>query len=90
MPTRVWLISCRMQKVIFKSATMCLTESMLRLRFFLLLLPVLLLQTGCSSTQNQTATTPSNLDANGEAISSVPWNKPESWESQGQLGAMTH
>jgi len=69
---------------------MCLTKSMIRLRLLLFLLPVLLLQTGCASTESQAANAPSNLDANGQPISSVPWNKPESWESQGQLGAMSH
>jgi len=58
---------------------------MLRLRSILLLIPLALL--GCSSS----ATTPTsqNLDANGQPVSSVPWNKPESWETTGQLGGMT-
>ena len=30
-----------------------------------------------------------DLDANGQPVSSVPWNKPESWETNGQLGGMT-
>jgi len=65
---------------------------MIRLRLILFLLPVLLLQTGCSSSDpaSAAATAPSNLDANGQPVSSVPWNKPESWETQGQLGAMSH
>jgi hypothetical protein len=29
-----------------------------------------------------------NVDANGQAVSSVPWNKPESWETDGQLSGM--
>ena len=69
---------------------MCLTKAMTRLRLLFLLLPVLLLQTGCSSSQSAAATTPSNLDAEGQPVSSVPWNKPESWETQGQLGALAH
>jgi hypothetical protein len=60
---------------------------MIRLRLILLLLPLALLQAGCSSS----ATTPSttDVDANGQPVSSVPWNKPESWETTGQLGGMT-
>ncbi len=60
---------------------------MTRLRLLLLLLPAVLLQVGCSGS----GTTPSanNVDANGQPVSSVPWNKPESWETTGQLGGMT-
>jgi outer membrane biogenesis lipoprotein LolB len=56
-------------------------------RFALFLLPLALLTAGCSTDSAQSA---QNVDANGDAVSSVPWNKPESWESQGQLGAMQH
>ena len=61
---------------------------MTRLRSILLLVSLVLLQAGCSSS----ATTPAanNIDANGQPVSSVPWNKPESWETTGQLGGMTH
>ena len=61
---------------------------MTRLRSILLLLPLVLFQVGCSGS----ATTPAanNIDANGQPVSSVPWNKPESWETTGQLGGMTH
>ena len=60
---------------------------MTRLRLILLLLPLVLFQAGCSGS----ATTPdaNNVDANGQPVSSVPWNKPESWETTGQLGGMT-
>jgi PBP1b-binding outer membrane lipoprotein LpoB len=59
---------------------------MTRLRSILLLLPMVLLLAGCSGS----ATTPSanNVDANGQPVSAVPWNKPESWETTGQLGGM--
>ena len=59
---------------------------MQRLRLILLLFPLVLLA-GCSGD----STTPSanNLDANGQPVSAVPWNKPESWETNGQLGGMT-
>jgi hypothetical protein len=45
------------------------------------------MQVACSGP----ATTPAaeNVDSNGQAVSAVPWNKPESWESNGQLGAMS-
>ena len=57
---------------------------MTRLRSILLLLPLVLLQAGCSDS----TTTPAanNVDANGQPVSAVPWNKPESWETTGQLG----
>jgi len=54
------------------------------LRCLLLLLPVAFFQVGCSSAD--TSTSSGNVDANGNTVSSVPWNKPESWETQGQLG----
>ena len=58
---------------------------MTRFRFILLLLPVVFLA-GCSSA----APTPSanNVDSSGQTVSSVPWNKPEAWETQGQLGGL--
>jgi hypothetical protein len=60
---------------------------MTRLRSILLLVPLVLLQAGCSDS----ATTPAaqNVDANGQSVSAVPWNRPESWETTGQLGGMT-
>jgi hypothetical protein len=59
---------------------------MSRLRLLLLLLPVVLLQTGCAD--SNTSPTAGNVDSSGQSVSSVPWNKPESWESGGQLGGM--
>jgi hypothetical protein len=53
----------------------------------LLLLPVVLSLAGCSN--NSTSPSAGNVDANGQAVSSVPWNKPEQWETTGQLGGMT-
>jgi hypothetical protein len=58
---------------------------MLRLRTLLLLLPLALFQVGCSATTPSTT----DVDANGQPVSSVPWNKPETWETSGQLGGMT-
>ena len=63
---------------------MCLIKRMFYLRPFLLLLALAALSlTGCSS--NDTSPT-GNVDANGQPVSSVPWNRPESWETTGQLG----
>ncbi len=76
-----------MQKAIFKSATMCLTSRMRRMRLLLLLVPVAFLQVGCSNAD--TSPSAGNVDANGQTVSSVPWNKPESWETDGQLGGLT-
>jgi hypothetical protein len=61
---------------------------MIRLRFALLCLPVLFLQVGCSSSSESTAA--ENVDANGQTVSTVPWNKPESWETTGELGNLSH
>ena len=70
---------------------MCLTSAMIRfaprLRLVLLLLPVVLLQTGCANTD--TSPSSGNVDSSGQPVSSVPWNKPEQWETTGQLGGMT-
>ena len=63
---------------------MCFTKHMIRLRTLLLLLPVALFQVGCSSAD--TSPSAGNVDASGNTISSVPWNRPESWETSGQLG----
>ena len=60
---------------------------MIRVRSILLFIPLTLLLAGCSGS----ATTPTNqnVDANGQPVSAVPWNKPESWETTGQLGGMS-
>ena len=58
---------------------------MIRLRLLVLLLPVIL--AGCSSATP--APSADNVDANGNTVSSVPWNKPESWETEGQLGGVS-
>lgn len=76
-----------MPNLIFKLAIMCLTSRMKRLCLILFLLPVVLLQTGCSSTD--TSPSAGNVDSSGQPVSSVPWNKPESWETTGQLGGLT-
>jgi outer membrane biogenesis lipoprotein LolB len=60
---------------------------MFRLRLLFLLISVALFQAGCSSTP-PSAPAADNVDANGNAQSSVPWNKPETWETTGQLGGM--
>ena len=60
---------------------------MTRLRLLLLLLPVALVQVGCSSADSSPSA--GNVGADGQTVSSVPWNKPESWETTGALGGMT-
>jgi len=60
---------------------------MTRLRTFLLLAPLVLTLGGCSGPSTSPAA--ENVDSNGNAVSAVPWNKPESWETGGQLGGMT-
>ena len=60
---------------------------MIRLRILLFLVPLALLQVACSGSSS---TPPAeNVDSNGQPVSAVPWNKPESWETSGQLGNMT-
>jgi hypothetical protein len=59
------------------------------LRLLLLLLPATFCQVGCSSTSTDAAAQAGTVDANGEPVSSVPWNKPESWETNGQLGGLS-
>ena len=59
---------------------------MIHLRLLFLVVPFALLQVGCASSDSSPSA--GNVDASGNTVSSVPWNKPESWESQGQLGAM--
>ncbi len=59
---------------------------MKRLCLLLILVPAALFQVACSNTD--TSPSAGNVDANGQTVSSVPWNKPESWETGGQLGGM--
>jgi outer membrane biogenesis lipoprotein LolB len=61
---------------------------MTRLRLILLLLPIVLLPTGCASSNNNSPSA-GNIDSSGQPVSSVPWNKPEQWETTGQLGGMS-
>lgn len=66
---------------------MCLIKRMIRICTLLLLIPLALMQAACGGSAN---TPPAqNVDANGQQVSAVPWNKPESWETSGQLGGMT-
>lgn len=60
---------------------------MMSIRTFLLL-PIALFLAGCAST-GATAPGANNIDSDGNAVSSVPWNKPESWETTGSLGGLT-
>ena len=55
---------------------------MVRLCFiFLIVAAATLLTTGCASD------TPQTTDNTGH-VSTIPWNRPESWEGQGALGGM--
>jgi len=65
---------------------MCLTKGMRRFRW-LLLLSVVLVQVGCSSSSDSSVG--GTVDANGQPVSTVPWNKPEKWETTGQLGGLS-
>jgi hypothetical protein len=58
---------------------------MIRLRSLLLLVPIALMQVACSG--NPSAPPANNVDSSGQTVSAVPWNKPDSWETQGQLGS---
>ncbi|MFZ5805881.1 MAG: lipoprotein [Verrucomicrobiota bacterium] len=48
-------------------------------KILLILLPLILLA-GCAEDQQQTTSE--------QRVSTIPWNKPERWEGQGQLGGM--
>ncbi len=64
---------------------LCLTRGMRSLKL-LLLIPLAATLAACSG--SSTTPAPDNVDANGQSVSAVPWNKPESWETQGQLGQL--
>jgi outer membrane biogenesis lipoprotein LolB len=66
---------------------LCLTRYMDRLRRLLFISPLALALAACSGPG--TTPPPNNVDSNGNSVSSVPWNKPESWETSGQLGGMS-
>ena len=51
----------------------------IRSLFALAVLSALAFLAGCAST-------PPDTDTSGQAPSSMPWNKPESWEGSGALG----
>lgn len=57
----------------------------------LLALPVLLL-TGCAGTDDADAPSSFQTGAatanNEQPVSDIPWNRPEPWEGQGQLGGL--
>ena len=47
--------------------------------WFLLAVAAVAMLAGCASNK-------SDVDPNGDTVSSTPWNKPASWESSGALG----
>ncbi len=67
---------------------MCLIKRMRALRFLLFLVPAAFFQVGCANDQSNNISD-TTVDANGDQVSSVPWNKPESWETTGQLGGLS-
>lgn len=52
----------------------------MRLALLLLLLAMIPLLGGCETAPDHSA------DGSGAAVSSIPWNKPASWEGTGALG----
>ncbi len=50
-------------------------------RFGIILILFTLLLAGCSTVPSTDITTPESA-----AVSSIPWNKPASWEGSGALG----
>lgn len=54
------------------------------LRRFLLLIICTLAFAGCATDNQQQA-----VDSSGNAVSTIPWNRPEGWEGQGMLGGMS-
>ena len=61
-------------------------------RFLLLLIAAgMLALAGCASTPKDSADNTSDIDGNGNKVSAIPWNRPQSWEGGGMLGsAMGH
>jgi outer membrane biogenesis lipoprotein LolB len=55
-----------------------------RVRKLFLLSPLALTLAACSGPT--TSPPAETVDSNGTPVSAVPWNKPESWETSGQLG----
>jgi hypothetical protein len=50
----------------------------------LFLLAVGIVMVGCETTNEADPATANNE----EAVSTIPWNRPENWEGQGALGGM--
>lgn len=58
----------------------------IRLFAFSALALVLGALSGCASPDSNKPKPPANPEK--EKVSTIPWNKPASWEGQGQLGGM--
>jgi len=57
-------------------------------RFFLFLATAALVAlAGCASSPKTGDPTASDVDGNGNKVSAIPWNKPQSWEGGGMMGA---
>ena len=56
--------------------------------FFLALAVAVMILGGCASSSTASSDDQANpRDANGNPVSTQPWNAQQSWESGGQLGA---
>lgn len=53
-------------------------------RILLLLAACTVMFTGCSSAPKKEES--AKEDADGEKVSTLPWNKPEKWEKTGNIG----
>lgn len=51
---------------------------------FTLLLILLTVFLGACATDEKT----SSIETDNQRVSTIPWNKPEKWEGQGQLGGL--
>jgi ABC-type glycerol-3-phosphate transport system substrate-binding protein len=55
-------------------------------RLLLILLAALSLLAGCASDSGSSKA--AKTDPEGNSVSNIPWNRPQRWENQGQLGGM--
>jgi uncharacterized protein YceK len=56
-----------------------------RIQGLLLLFAIISLISGCETTASSDNAIPGS-EGQGAAVSSIPWNKPASWEGAGALG----
>ncbi|MDE1171045.1 MAG: hypothetical protein PW734_07545 [Verrucomicrobium sp.] len=46
------------------------------------------LTVGCASSGDSASASSNDVDASGQPVSTIPWNRPQSWETGGALGSM--